>query len=128
MMSSGDRNRARLSSFPVALHDDPTMMARRDENACGFLVVNHHPVGAKINPVAVTLAHDRHRTGADIAPAVIVVPQRSGKLEQVYSLSFIDVLKDRAILDRHRWKLIELIAPAAHFVLHAADQVQPFEV
>ena len=88
--------------------------------------MNHHPVGAEIDPVAVALAQDRHRAGADIAPAIVVMPQRRGEFEQVDPIPFIDVLKDRSILDRHRWKLVELIAPAAHFVLHAADQVQAF--
>ena len=102
------------------------MVARGNKNARGLLVMNHHPVGAEIDPVAVAFAHDRHRAGSDVAPAIIVVPQRRGELEQVDPLPFIDVLKDRPVLDHHGWKLVELIAPAAHFVLYAADQVQAF--
>ena len=84
------------------------MLAGRDVKARGPGVVDHHPVGAAIDPALVRVAGDVEAAGADVAAAVAGVPDRHREAGDVDFVAAHDVLEDRTVGDvcgrdaRHR--------------------------
>ena len=62
------------------------------------LVVDHHAVGAAVEPAGVGVARDVVAAGADIAPAVVRVPQRRGEFRDVDVVALEHVLEDRPVV------------------------------
>ena len=84
------------------------MLAGRDVEARGLGVVDHHAIGAAVDPALVGIAGDVEAAGADVAAAVGGVPFRRGKAGDVDVVAGHDVLEDRTVVDvfgrdaRHR--------------------------
>ena len=53
------------------MRDLPALLAGRDIEPAGLFVVDHHAIGAAIDPPLVRVADDGVATGADIAAAVL---------------------------------------------------------
>ena len=90
---------------------DRGVVARRHQHADRGLVVHHGAVGAGVEPVLLRVAGDAVGAGADVAAAVLLVPDRRGELGHVDGVAGDDVLEDRAVLDdlvRDRLLLLEI--------------------
>ena len=75
------------------------MLAGRNIQSDTLFIVNHHPVGAAIDPSGVRVACDDKTPGADIAPAVVGVPQRCREFGDVNGIAFENVFEDRTGID-----------------------------
>ena len=75
------------------------MLAGRNVEPDRRLVVDHDSIGADINPIRIGIAGHVEAAGSDITPAIVLVPQRCRKLEDVDRVPGHDVLEDRAVLD-----------------------------
>ena len=93
----GDRHR--LAALAVFLAMDRAVVAGGQHEADRGLVVHLGAVGAGIEPVLLRVAGDREGAGADVAAAVLLVPDRRGKLGDVDGVAGEDVLEDRPVLD-----------------------------
>ena len=78
---------------------DGAVMARRHQHADRGLVVHHGAVGAGVEPVLLRVAGDAVGAGADVAAAVLLVPDRRGELGDVDGVAGQHVLEDRAVVD-----------------------------
>ncbi len=78
---------------------DPAVLARRDVEADLFLVLDHHAVGAGVDPFLVGVLGDVVGAGADVAAAVFLVPLRRRELVHVDVVARQNVLQHRAVLD-----------------------------
>ena len=97
-----DRDRHRLLARLVLVAHLPALLAGRDVEAAGFLVVDHHAVGAAIDPALVGIADDGVAAGADVAAAVLGVPLRRREFGDVDRVAGDDVLHHRAAVDVFR--------------------------
>src|SRR5207247_10022219 len=70
MLSEGDRDLAGFSLGKIFFPHDPTLFTGRDVKPEGIFVLNHHAIGAEVDPAIVWIARDVHRTRADVAAAV----------------------------------------------------------
>ncbi len=93
----GDRHR--LAALEIFLAVDPAVMALRHDEADGLLVVHLRAVGAGVEPVLLGVDGDAVGAGADIAAAVLLMPDRRGELGDVDVIAHHDVLKNRSALD-----------------------------
>ena len=102
----GDRHR-RAARFVLVAHL-AAVLARRDVEARGLGVVDHHAIGAAVDPALVGIAGDVEAAGADVAAAVGRVPFGRGEGGDVDVVSGHDVLENRTVSDvfgrdaRHR--------------------------
>ena len=96
------RDRHRLIARAVFVAHLPAVLAGRDVEARGLGVVDHHPVGAAIDPALVRFADDVEAAGADIAAAVRLMPLRCRKFGHVHVIAFEHVLEDRTLVDVFR--------------------------
>ncbi len=74
-------------------------MAFRHHEADGLLVVHLRAIGAGVEPVLLGVDGDAVGAGADIAAAVLLVPDRGGELGDVDVIAQHDVLEHRAVVD-----------------------------
>ncbi|MBM2806514.1 MAG: hypothetical protein HW419_4407 [Deltaproteobacteria bacterium] len=96
------RERHLFAFAKIFLSVHVAMLARNHEQTHGFLVLNHRPVAARIDPFFVRVHGDRITAGADVAPAVVDMPDRRGKYFYI-DISFLnDILKNRAAVDEYR--------------------------
>src|SRR5262249_33179259 len=135
----GDRHR-RAARLVLVAHL-AAVLAGRDVEARGLGVVDHHAIGAAVDPALVGIAGDVEAAGADVAAAVGRVPFGCGEGGDVDVVSGHDVLENRTIVDvsgrdaRHRpheigaepfaqFDLAEIGGKAEHHVLAlAAEEV-----
>ena len=75
------------------------MLARRDVEARGLGVVDHHAIGAAVDPALIGIAGDVEAAGADVAAAVGRVPFGRGEGGDVDVVSGHDVFENRAVID-----------------------------
>ena len=75
------------------------MLAGRDVEARGRGVVDHHPVGAAIDPALIGIATDIEAACPDVPPAVWLVPFGRGKTGDVDIGALHDIFEDRAAID-----------------------------
>src|SRR5439155_13160754 len=87
------RHRHWLAARLVFVAHLPAVLAGRDVKAGGPGVVDHHPVGAAIDPALVRVAGDVEAAGADVAAAVAGVPDRRRKAGDVDLVASHDVLE-----------------------------------
>src|SRR5262249_55993978 len=79
-----------------------------DGEGGGLGVVDHHAIGAAVDPALVGIAGDVEAAGANVAAAVGRVPFRRGEGGDVDVVSGHDVLENRTVVDvfgrdaRHR--------------------------
>ena len=106
-----DSHRKALACLLVLLVLDAPVLARHHVDGDVFRIEHLHAIGADIHPVGVEVARDHRASGADVAPAVHLVPQRRREPEQV-DLA-LHVLERRAGL--HHFRL--------EFVHETAEQV-----
>ncbi len=101
-----------------------TVLAGRDVEADGVLVVDHHAIAAEVHPPVVGILGDIERAGADVAAAVELVPLRGGELEYVDLGTAHDILKDGTVLHdlRHdvRNALARPLLPRLHELVGSA--------
>src|SRR5258706_15852263 len=76
-------HRTGFALVKIFLPVQPAMLSRRDVHAHGIAVVHHDPVTADVDPTFVGIAGDYHVTGANVTPAVALVPARHGKFEKI---------------------------------------------
>jgi hypothetical protein len=65
-------------------------------------VVDHDAVGPDVNPIAVEIPGHDAAPGTDIAPAILLVPERRRKGEKIHFAVFLDVLENRSGLGDDR--------------------------
>jgi hypothetical protein len=76
------------------------MLAGRDVEAKPLGIMDHHAIGAGIDPAILGIACDIEAAGADIAPALVaVVPDRGWETGHVHRVAFDHVLHDGAGFD-----------------------------
>ena len=85
-----------------------------------FLLVNLHPVRSGVHPSGVRVAHHDDVAGAQVASAVLRMPERRGELRDVHLGLGLAILQHRAILHlpgRHGGELLQAITPLLHELL-----------
>ena len=93
------RHRHRLAALEIFLAVDRAVMARRHQDADRGLVVHHGAIGAGVEPVLLRIAGDAVGAGADVAAAVLLVPDRRREFRHVDVVAGQDVLEHRTVLD-----------------------------
>ena len=93
----GDRHL--LAALEIFLAVDPAVVALGGHEADGLLVVHLRAIGAGVEPVLFRIAGDAVGAGADVAAAVLLVPDRGGEFGHVDIVAHHDVLEHRAVLD-----------------------------
>ena len=73
------------------------MLAGRDIEADAFRVVHHDPVGTAIDPAGLWITGDVEAPRADIAAAIVRIPERSREFRHVDVIVLEDVFEDRAV-------------------------------
>ena len=84
------------------------MLAGRDPDRDGVLVVHHHAVGGDVDPPGVGIPHDDQIVGPDIAAAVELVDERDGELPEIDLVVALHVVEDRAFRNLHRRDQLEI--------------------
>ena len=87
------------------------VVAGRHQDADRVPVVHLRPVGAGVEPVLVRVAGDRIGAGADVASAVLLMPDRGGEFEHVDVVARHDVLEHRPVrhdLVGHQLHVLEI--------------------
>jgi hypothetical protein len=92
-------DRHRLAALEVLVAMKRAVMALGHHDADRIAVVHLRPVGAGIEPALLRIARDAVGAGADVAAAVLLVPDRRGKFGHVDVVAQHDVLEHRAVLD-----------------------------
>ena len=114
---------ARPSRVNILLPLNPTVLAWRDVEPDGVLVMNHDTVGPPVDPALVRVAGDVDAPSSDIASPIMLMPLWGRELKQVDILFFVDILKKGTILYdfwRDRLDLLVSFSPGAdevHFGL-----------
>ena len=93
------RHRHRLAALEIFLAMDVAVMSRRDQDADRIAVVHLCAVGAGIEPVLFRVAGDAVGAGADIAAAVLLVPDRRREFRHVDVVADQHVFQHRAVVD-----------------------------
>ena len=103
--------------LPIFLAHDARMVAGRDIKAEGVLVVDLHAIDADVDPTAFfRFAGNDAVGGADVAPAVELMPVRRREDRHVYVSAGFDVFENRTASDyprRHRFYALEQLFPSA---------------
>ena len=92
-----DEDRAGLLALEVRVAELAAVLAGRDVHADAFAVVDHHPVGAEVDPVRVGVLQDVDDAGAQVAAAVQRVPLRGGEFQDVHGVAAQHVLHHRTV-------------------------------
>ena len=71
--------------------------------------LDHYTVGADIDPAGLRVARNVIGTRADIAAAVVFVPDRRRKGLDVDVVAFDDILQNRAVLDDYMGNLLQIL-------------------
>src|ERR1700751_2016037 len=100
------------------------MFAGRDPNPQRVAIMNTDTVGSHIGPFFVRVFHNNQAAGADITAAIMLVPARRGKLEQVDLVAAFNVFGYRPMRNFYwleRFVRSELLLPSLNH-LHAAQR------
>src|SRR5262249_58948568 len=111
------RDRARLSEFVPALHDQVAVLALRGHHRGDVAILHLDAIGAVVDPAGVGMAHDHHAAGADVTAAVVLVPFRCWDFQNVDVGPGGGVLHQRAALHRdgrNGFGVLHIVAPIAH--------------
>src|SRR5580704_8379298 len=98
-MTERNRQFAGLSPREIFLAHDAALFSGRNKKSQGVAVMHHHSIGSEIYPAFVGIDGDVHGAGADVAPAIELMPFGAWKLEHVDVFFFDDVLHHRAVFD-----------------------------
>ena len=91
------------------------MLAWRHVQRQTIRAMHHNSVSADVHPIFFRVARDYQIVGADVAPAVELVPARHGKLEHVDVFALLDVFEERSGSNRfsaNRCNFLHLLAPS----------------
>src|SRR5262249_37092293 len=88
-----------LTALEIFFAVNPAVMALGHHNADGFLVMHLRPIGAGVKPFFLRVHGDAVGAGADVASAVLLVPDRGGELGDVDVIPHHDVLEHRTVID-----------------------------
>ncbi len=94
-----DADRHLFAARHVFVAVDAPVLAGRDVEPDALAVVDHHAVGAAVDPAGVGVAGDDEAAGADVAPAVVRVPQGRRELRHVDRVALDRVLEHRPVGD-----------------------------
>src|SRR4029079_10258 len=92
----GDRHL--LALLEILLAVDPAVVTARGDKADPFLVVHHRAVGAGVVSAFLLILGYAVGAGADVAAAVLLVPDRRGELGDVDVVASHDVLEHRSVV------------------------------
>ena len=95
ILTEADHDRTRLSLGPIFFPNQPAVLARRNPDAEGIVVVHTNAISADVGPFLFGILHDHHAARADVPAAVMLVPARRGKFEQIDFVAAVDVLRYR---------------------------------
>src|SRR2546422_861338 len=98
IVAAADQHRAGLALLEILLADLAPVLAGRDPQPDLVRAVHHRAVGAAVHPVLLRVAHDHQVVGADVAPAVVLVQERRGEFQDVYTTAFQYVFQDRPVV------------------------------
>ena len=79
-----------------------SVVGQGDMDSYRLLVLNHHPIGADIDPTLVRITGDDHVSGPQVTAPIVLVPLGSGELKKIDILSFHDVFEHRTRLHLYR--------------------------
>ncbi len=120
----------------IFFHLNARMPSRRDIEADGLLIVNHHTVGAYVEPTLFRISGNRQMPGADVASAVADVVARRREAQNVDILLFPDILHERSFFNlsrRNRLHVFDLLAHGGnqihgrHVRRHTAGKRDPLD-
>ncbi len=100
-----------LAAREIFLAVDIAVMARRHDEADALLVVHLRAIGPGVEPVLLGIARDAVGAGADIAPAVLLVPDGRREFLDIDILAQHHVLEHRPVghdLVRHEARRLQI--------------------
>ena len=104
------RHRHRFAALEVFFAMNGAVMTRRHENADGVPIKDLRAVGSCVQPVLFWITGDRIGSRANVAAAILLVPNRRGELRHVDSIAHDDILEDRSTfhdLVRHDLRVLQ---------------------
>ena len=125
MPAGHEHDRAGLAAVPVLFDDARAVVRGRDVGGDGVPVVHHRAVGAEVDPAGVRVGVDVDAAGADVAPAVVRVPERDRKARDIHVVAFKVVFKYRPVVDIFHGEVLRAPGDLLH---DAGDGAQHGEV
>src|SRR4051812_24103975 len=107
-MTDRDDDRARLSHGVIFLHGEPAVLAAVHLHAEPILALDLAAIGTDIDYAGIRIARDRGGAGADIAAAIVRVPERRRERAEIDGVSFHHVFEHRAVAHRARRDRLEV--------------------
>ena len=102
-MHAGDhRDGAGLSTLVVFAHDDQAVLAGRHHHRCDIRLMRLHAIGTVVDPAGIRVLHHDETGGADVRPAVVLMPDRGRNFLDIDVLAFEHVVQQRPAVDRFR--------------------------
>ncbi len=86
------------------------------------VLLDHHSIGADVNPPRVGVTRHHRDAGADVASAVVFVPKRGREAREVNVAASDDVLEDRPPLEHLRLEARRGGFPLARFAAKRLDE------
>src|ERR1043165_401042 len=96
MMAERNRDRQRPSLRMIFISMHTPVFAGRHMQPETIGAMNHDAISADVHPTFVGIARNHQIVGADVAPAIELVPPRHGKLEHVNVSSPLYILEERS--------------------------------
>ena len=105
-----ERNRqlTGLAAREIFVAHNAPLLPRRNEKSQRVAIVHHHAISSQVDPALVGIPRDVHRAGADVAPAIELMPLRTGEFEHVNVFTLDHVLHDRAIVDHFGFDIFQV--------------------
>ena len=99
IVAEADGDGKRLALIEIFLAHDAPVLARRDVERESIAIVHHDAVATEIDPTLVDVAGDHQMRGAEVAPAVFLMPARHGQGKQIDIFAFENILHHRSALN-----------------------------
>ena len=106
--TANNDDRHALSARLIFVAHLAAVFARRNVEAQRLLIVDHHPVGAAIDPAGVRITRDVITSSANVASAVGMMPLRRRESGDVNVLTGHHVLHDWPVIDVSRRNTLHL--------------------
>src|SRR6476646_3125646 len=134
IVADGNRYLEGFASGKCLVPMNSPMPSRRDIEADGVLVMNHHTRTAEIGPAFFGIMCDVYASRADVPAAVQFKPPRRRESQNIHISSALNVFQHRSIAYHARGEMLQLLRPTAPFrnkfhgaqiLRHAEAQTEP---
>ncbi len=103
-----ERDGHALAAAKIFLTVHVAMFPRNNEQTHRLAIVDHRTVATDVDPALVRIHSDRVTARADVAAAIVDVPDRRGKFGHIDVISSQNVFKYRTVTDDYWWDVLRV--------------------